>query len=98
PSAPVAAAFGSGLKRPLEVDESGRPVLKKRKRTKAKSAHLHAPEELEWEGFDPESEDDELSENSLKSHDSGDENSSEDGTRTSSSDGDDFDTSGEESE
>ncbi|TKA58734.1 hypothetical protein B0A49_08855, partial [Cryomyces minteri] len=98
PSAPVTAAFGSGLKRPLEVDESGRPVLKKRKRTKAKSANLHAPEELEWEGFDPESEDDGFSETSLKSHDSGDENSSEDGTRTSSSDGDDLDTSGEESE
>ena len=46
--------FGSGLKRPLELDEEGKPVIKKRKRTNAKSAVISVSEELEWEGFDTE--------------------------------------------
>lgn len=54
--------FGSGLRRPLELDEEGKPVIKKRKRTKAKSTVILVPEELEWEGFDTE-EDDELEAN-----------------------------------
>jgi ATP-dependent RNA helicase DHX37/DHR1 len=72
-SAPVqplkSNVFGSALKRPLELDEEGRPVLKKRKREKAKGfkIDLQAPivpsfegsdedEENEWDGFDSENE------------------------------------------
>ncbi|EON61546.1 hypothetical protein W97_00761 [Coniosporium apollinis CBS 100218] len=51
-----AVTFGGGLKRPLEVDEEGKPVIKKRKRTKTKSLPVQAPAELEWEGFDTESD------------------------------------------
>ena len=51
---------GGGLKRPLEVDDEGNPVLKKRKRRggiKSKLSYKHeAPEEPEWEGFSSESE------------------------------------------
>lgn len=54
--------FGSGLKRPLETDEEGKPVIKSRKRTKVvnKSAPVVA-QEPEWEGFsgDEDGEDDE---------------------------------------
>ncbi|CAD0091285.1 unnamed protein product [Aureobasidium mustum] len=56
--------FGSGLKRPLEMDEEGKPVIKSRKRTKIinKSAPVVA-QEPEWEGFsgdeDGEEDDDE---------------------------------------
>jgi ATP-dependent RNA helicase DHX37/DHR1 len=49
--------FGSGLKRPLEVDDAGRPVIQTRKRQKkSKSAVLE--EEVEWEGFSSEDEPD----------------------------------------
>ena len=54
---------GVGLKRPLEVDEEGKPVLKKRKRRGGIKSRLNtkpeAPEEEEepeWEGFDSGSE------------------------------------------
>ncbi|KAF2397198.1 P-loop containing nucleoside triphosphate hydrolase protein [Trichodelitschia bisporula] len=62
------AGFGSGLKRPLELDEEGRPVLPriKRKKTKATPLVFHIPareeseeeleEEPEWTGFSSESE------------------------------------------
>ncbi len=52
--------IGTGLKRPLEVDDEGKPVLKKRKRrggVKTKLSFKHeAPEEPEWEGFSSASE------------------------------------------
>ncbi|KAF2810764.1 DEAH-box RNA helicase-like protein [Mytilinidion resinicola] len=51
------ASFGSGLKRPLEVDEEGKPIIKKRKRTKPKSAIMPVVEEPEWEGFSSGEED-----------------------------------------
>lgn len=65
-----AYAFGSGLKRPLELDENGRPVLKKRKREKKRAfkIDLLAPVEPlhdasgeeenndEWNGFSSDSE------------------------------------------
>jgi ATP-dependent RNA helicase DHX37/DHR1 len=59
PSKPIISA-GGGLKRPLEVDEEGKPVLKKRKRrggVNSKVSYKHvAPEEPEWEGFKSASE------------------------------------------
>ena len=49
------SVVGAGLKRPLEVDEEGKPLLKKRKRRggiKSKLSFKHVPtEELAWEGF-----------------------------------------------
>lgn len=59
--APV-VPLGTGLKRPLELDEEGKPVLKKRKRRGGVKSRvtLHEvpaePEELPWEGFSSASE------------------------------------------
>ncbi|PVH79793.1 P-loop containing nucleoside triphosphate hydrolase protein [Cadophora sp. DSE1049] len=59
PKKPV-VSLGGGLKRPLEVDEEGKPVLKKRKRRGGVNSKLsfkhEAPEEPEWEGFSSASE------------------------------------------
>jgi len=59
PQRPVLGA-GTGLKRPLEVDDAGKPILKKRQRRggiKSKiSFTKEAPEEPEWEGFGSDSE------------------------------------------
>jgi ATP-dependent RNA helicase DHX37/DHR1 len=43
--------FGSGLKRPLELDEVGKPVLQTRKRRKGQDKPIVVQEEVEWEGF-----------------------------------------------
>ncbi|KAF2121225.1 P-loop containing nucleoside triphosphate hydrolase protein [Lophiotrema nucula] len=43
--------FGSGLKRPLEVDESGKPVIQMRKRRRTPAKPVVVEEEVEWEGF-----------------------------------------------
>lgn len=78
PSATTQASssgIGSGLKRPLEIDDSGRPVLAKRqKRGGVKSkysiaapATLEAPGSDDWEGLSSRSEgppDEELAEDS----------------------------------
>jgi ATP-dependent RNA helicase DHX37/DHR1 len=69
---PIISA-GGGLKRPLEVDDDGKPVLKKRKRrggVKSKLSFKHdAPEEPEWEGFSSESEMDSNSEEEVEGPD-----------------------------
>ncbi|KAF2755576.1 P-loop containing nucleoside triphosphate hydrolase protein [Pseudovirgaria hyperparasitica] len=56
-----AGAFGGGLKRPLELDADGKPMIKKRKRGKGVpvSAYIQrpAPEEVPWEGFSSNDED-----------------------------------------
>lgn len=59
----IVPGVGAGLKRPLEVDEDGRPVLKKRKRRggiKSKistlASHSQPDSELEWEGFSSDTE------------------------------------------
>jgi ATP-dependent RNA helicase DHX37/DHR1 len=56
----VLVVAGGGLKRPLELDDDGRPVLKKRKRTggiKSKISYQpEIPAELPWEGFSSDSE------------------------------------------
>ncbi|KAL1622992.1 putative ATP-dependent RNA helicase DHR1 [Neofusicoccum ribis] len=50
-----AVSFGSGLKRPLELDEDGKPVIKKRKRAAKPVLKFTAPQaEPEWEGFSSE--------------------------------------------
>jgi ATP-dependent RNA helicase DHX37/DHR1 len=43
--------FGGGLKRPLEVDDSGKPIIQVRKRRKAKSRPVVVEQEVEWDGF-----------------------------------------------
>ncbi|KAF4626541.1 hypothetical protein G7Y89_g11621 [Cudoniella acicularis] len=51
---------GAGLKRPLDLDEDGRPMLKKRKRRGGIQSKVQLmpekPEEPEWEGFSSASE------------------------------------------
>lgn len=50
-------AFGSGLKRPLELDETRKPIIKKRKRNKGMTTVFIQPREgLEWEGFSSDTE------------------------------------------
>jgi ATP-dependent RNA helicase DHX37/DHR1 len=53
-------SLGGGLKRPLELDEEGKPVLKKRKRRGGVNSKLsfkhEAPQEPEWTGFSSASE------------------------------------------
>ncbi|KAH7310085.1 P-loop containing nucleoside triphosphate hydrolase protein [Rhexocercosporidium sp. MPI-PUGE-AT-0058] len=65
--------LGAGLKRPLEVDEEGKPVLKKRKRRGGVNSKLsfkhEAPEEPEWEGFSSASEMDTESDASIQGYD-----------------------------
>jgi ATP-dependent RNA helicase DHX37/DHR1 len=53
---PLEVAFGGGLKKPFELDENGRPILPKRKKskTKAQSAAV-VLKEPEWTGFDSQS-------------------------------------------
>ncbi|KAI9832523.1 MAG: hypothetical protein M1819_004312 [Sarea resinae] len=52
-------SLGSGLKRPLEVGEDGMPVIKKRKRKATmKAPRFEVSDEVEWEGFGLESDDD----------------------------------------
>ncbi|KAK7607922.1 P-loop containing nucleoside triphosphate hydrolase protein [Phyllosticta paracitricarpa] len=56
--AQLTATFGTGLKRPLELDENGKPIIKKRKRAgnKPELKFLAKPQEPEWEGFSSEGE------------------------------------------
>ncbi|RBQ85711.1 hypothetical protein VDGD_08371 [Verticillium dahliae] len=59
---PSAAAAGSGLKRPLDLDEAGRPVLRKRQRRGGVQSKFTIAEpakgdlEEEWSGFSSEDE------------------------------------------
>lgn len=50
--------FGSGLKRPLDLDESGKPILQVRKRQK-KAKPAPVVKEVEWEGFSSSGEEEE---------------------------------------
>lgn len=69
---PSATTFGSGLKRPLEVDELGQPVIKKRRRSHKKVLRIPTPpedfqedeEEEEWGGFSPSSSEDQKEDSS----------------------------------
>jgi ATP-dependent RNA helicase DHX37/DHR1 len=51
--------FGGGLKRPLEVDDSGKPVIQVRKRRKGQGKPVVIQQDVEWEGFSSD-EDDEM--------------------------------------
>ena len=77
--------FGTGLKRPLEVDESGKPVIQVRKRRKGPSKKpIVLEEEVAWEGFSSSEENNEQDEvegsehSSAESEDAGTESEEED--------------------
>lgn len=80
--------FGGGLKRPLEVDDEGRPIIKKRQRITPARPHvviLNQPAEQddsnsEWKGFSDSNNDDP----STSDDDNGDEEDN-DGTATETS-------------
>jgi ATP-dependent RNA helicase DHX37/DHR1 len=70
--------LGSGLKRPLENDEDGRPILKERKRIKKVKKEPTKISELPWEGFSSADElGDSSSEESLADGSSGTQPDSE---------------------
>jgi len=94
--------FGSGLKRPLETDEEGKPVIKSRKRTKVvtKSTPVVA-QEPEWDGFsgDEDGEDDEdEDESSEEDIEDGEEDSEEEDEEDDEDDEDSDEDSEEESD
>jgi ATP-dependent RNA helicase DHX37/DHR1 len=49
--------FGGGLKRPLEVDDSGRPLIQVRKRRKGQNKPVVVQQDVEWEGFSSNEDD-----------------------------------------
>jgi ATP-dependent RNA helicase DHX37/DHR1 len=115
-SAPTTASvasfglFGGGLKRPLEVDESGKPVIQVRKRRKAKGKPVVIEEEVAWEGFssdekdaeDEEGDNVELTESSeesdIEENDDDTEAGSEDSEGSGESDGSEEQDSEEDSD
>ncbi|KAI5381026.1 hypothetical protein J4E82_000225 [Alternaria postmessia] len=95
--------FGSGLKRPLEVDESGKPVIQVRKRRKGQSNKpVVVEDEVAWEGFSSGSEnneqddEDESESSGAESEDSG--SNSEEEASTSGSEASDESGDSEDSE
>jgi len=61
PTSSGTTTFGGGLKRPLDLDETGQPMIKKRQRTKVAAKHnrvedMQISDEDDWEGFDSEDE------------------------------------------
>ena len=101
--------FGTGLKRPLEVDESGRPVIQVRKRRKGQSKKpVVVEEEVPWEGFSSSEQNSDLeniegSEHSSAESEGADAESEEEdmsdaGSEVSEEDSDSEDDSDEESD
>jgi ATP-dependent RNA helicase DHX37/DHR1 len=100
--------FGSGLKRPLELDESGNPIISKRSKRNTsgfKFSLLASPpvvqglEESEWEGFSGDDAiDHDQSEDEGSSVDGSSESPSEDDTENSEEDTDDDDQEDEDDE
>ncbi|KAF1967393.1 P-loop containing nucleoside triphosphate hydrolase protein [Bimuria novae-zelandiae CBS 107.79] len=80
-----AGLFGAGLKRPMEVDESGKPVIQVKKR-KRKQKPVVVEQEVEWEGFSSD-EDGSVSEESASS-DNEEEDESASGSEDSEEDSD----------
>jgi ATP-dependent RNA helicase DHX37/DHR1 len=91
--------FGAGLKRPLELDESGKPVLQVRKRQK-KAKPVPVVKEVEWEGFssDEEEEEDESEEDEAEHEGSEAESGSDSEEQGSISDSDGSEGSSDGSE
>ncbi|OLN85036.1 putative ATP-dependent RNA helicase DHR1 [Colletotrichum chlorophyti] len=104
-SQPV-ASVGSGLKRPLDVDEDGRPVIKKRQKrggiqSKFSIAEAEKVEnaEDEWGGFsDDEDNEEEATEKSSGEEEGSEEESEESSEGTDDSEEDDSDEEEDESD
>ncbi|KAJ4369712.1 putative ATP-dependent RNA helicase DHR1 [Neocucurbitaria cava] len=94
--------FGAGLKRPLELDDSGKPKIQVRKRRKGAAKPVLIEEEVEWEGFDSGKEDNESEDNDVESGtssaDSGDSAHESEEEESGSESGDAEDSEEEESE
>ncbi len=60
----TSVSFGSGLKRPLEINDSGQPILQVRKRRRGPKKVVTIEEEVEWEGFSSEGSREDSSESS----------------------------------
>ncbi|KAH7089607.1 P-loop containing nucleoside triphosphate hydrolase protein [Paraphoma chrysanthemicola] len=73
--------FGGGLKRPLEVDDTGRPIIQVRKRRKGKDKPMVIEKEVEWEGFSSNDE-----EEGAEDRDDSESAASEDGISESEDD------------
>ena len=89
--------FGGGLKRPLELDESGKPIIQVRKRRKAKGKPVMIEEEVEWEGFssdEHEADEEEAESDAADSTEESDIEEDEEGTGSESSDSEGSDDSG----
>ncbi|KAL6849425.1 putative ATP-dependent RNA helicase DHR1 [Amphichorda felina] len=110
PPAPSAPALGSGLKRPLEVDDEGRPVIPKRQKrggvkSKFSVVEIQAPalrksEAEEWEGFSSDKDEDSadsISDSDDKSE-AEDSSAEEDGNSADDSDSSDISSEGDDSE
>ncbi|CAI6333731.1 unnamed protein product [Periconia digitata] len=91
-----AGLFGGGLKRPLELDDEGKPIIQTRKRRKGPKQAVAVEEEVEWEGFSSDGEDNE-DEDSASGSDQSDEEGSQDAESLSNSDESET-SSGEESD
>jgi len=96
-------AVGSGLKRSLETDTHGNPIIKKRRRLKKPNPRSECQEEPSWEGFSSASESDTASRSSVsETHSTGSQTNSEadynDSAMESSIDDEDSDTSSSESD
>ncbi|PQE21569.1 hypothetical protein CJF32_00004231 [Rutstroemia sp. NJR-2017a WRK4] len=110
PAPQLQFGVGTGLKRPLEVDDDGKPVIQKRQRRGGVKSKIQLrPEapvttEPEWEGFDSASEaqssdEEEDSDSNSDGSNSTSENGSENGEEDSGeSEDDEDDTSEEESD
>jgi ATP-dependent RNA helicase DHX37/DHR1 len=81
------SGFGLGLKRPLEVDEAGQPVIKRRKRRKPQPKHSLASIAHENDDSDGESEDGDNEEDEWNGFDSGAEEEITDHIRRDGSSG-----------
>lgn len=53
-----AGLFGGGLKRPLDLDDSGKPIIQVKKRRKGKGRPAVIEEEIAWEGFSSDENED----------------------------------------
>ncbi|KAF2003049.1 P-loop containing nucleoside triphosphate hydrolase protein [Amniculicola lignicola CBS 123094] len=90
--------FGGGLKRPLEVDEEGRPVIQTRKRRKAQDKVVVVEQEVEWDGFSSEEEEANSAEHNIKNDTSDSDRSSDEEDIEHDSEEDDDDASQSNSE
>ncbi|KAJ4148089.1 hypothetical protein LMH87_002576 [Akanthomyces muscarius] len=94
-------AIGSGLKRPLDVDEDGRPVIQKRRKRGGVKSKVTAPVELPSSESESENDEDEwngISDDGDDEPQDEDENDEEDSVEDDSDDDEDDDEDDEEDE